>query len=171
MFLCRSLAPICAGRHYGWNQVELQFSATFDDLDQLMATAARAANGTPVKNTGNGTPKRDHGKKVVTAPASPGGATPTKARGNPQSDDHDIDMMTAKLGATSLSDGQNQTARAGGSTFKKPPLKLWEQEIVQGNAEVKRKATIAQMCSSSYSTHRAGLMDDLQTFSIITSPP
>jgi hypothetical protein len=152
--------------------LRLWFSATFNDLNQLMATAARAANGTPVRNTGNETPKRDHAKKVVTAPASPGGATPTKAKGNAQSDDHDIDMMTAKLGATSLSDGQNQTARgAGGSTFKKPPLKLWEQEIVQGNAEVKRKATIAQMCSSSYSVHRAGLMDDLQTFSIIISPP
>jgi hypothetical protein len=138
-----------------------------------MATAARTANGTPLRNTGNETPKRDHAKKVVTVPASPGGATPTKARGNAYRDDHDIDMMTAKLGATSLSDGQNQTARGGGagSTFKKPPLKLWEQEIVQGNAEVKRKATIAQLCSSSYCTCRAGLMGDLQTFSIITSPP
>ena len=107
-----------------------------------MATNTRAGNGTPLRNTGSETPRRDQAKKVTAAAATPAAASPRKAKANPQQEEDDITMLTSKLGATNLSD----TRGAGGTTFKKPQLKLWEQDIIQSNAEVKRKATIAQLC-------------------------
>lgn len=43
-----------------------------------------------------------------------------------------------------LSDVRMDTARAGGTTVK-PGLQLWELELIE-SPEVKRKATVAQLC-------------------------
>ncbi|KAG8869359.1 hypothetical protein FRC20_001577 [Serendipita sp. 405] len=55
-----------------------------------------------------------------------------------------VASVTNKLGAAALSEPHPQTA-IGGFAVRKPQLKLWEQEIIQSNAEVKRKATITQL--------------------------
>jgi hypothetical protein len=48
-----------------------------------------------------------------------------------------------------LLDDRTQTSKdGGGTTVRRPQLKLWEQEIIQSNGEVKRKATIAQLCEA-----------------------
>ena len=56
-------------------------------------------------------------------------------------------MMTAKPGADTIADIRMETAKGGGYTtvMKKPRLALWEQELVETNPEVKRKATVAKM--------------------------
>ena len=56
----------------------------------------------------------------------------------------DIRMNTAK-GLTLANDINMQTAR-GGSTKKGAALKLLERELVD-SPEVKRKATVAQLCT------------------------
>lgn len=112
-----------------------------------MATNGKATNATPLKNAGSVTPRRDHAKKGLTAPATPVVASPVRVKRNTQKEIDDVKMLTSKMGATDLSEPQSPMTRGtGGTTVKKPQLKLWEQEIVQGNAEVKRKATIAQLC-------------------------
>lgn len=56
----------------------------------------------------------------------------------------DIHMNTAK-GLTFSNDINMQTAK-GTSTIKQPGLQLWERELLD-TAEVKRKATVAQLCT------------------------
>ena len=52
-------------------------------------------------------------------------------------DDQDIRMETAR----GLPDGGAGKNNAG----RPPPLKLWEREVLE-TAEVRRKATVAQLC-------------------------
>lgn len=52
--------------------------------------------------------------------------------------------ITNKLGANSLSDAQNRIGPTG-TTVRRPQLKAWEQELIEGSSEVKRKATITQL--------------------------
>ncbi|PVF96250.1 hypothetical protein CPB86DRAFT_807813 [Serendipita vermifera] len=60
--------------------------------------------------------------------------------------DSSVEILTDELGRVNLSDDRTQTAKdGGGTTIRRPQLKLWEQEIIQSNGEVKRKATIAQL--------------------------
>lgn len=59
----------------------------------------------------------------------------------------DIRMATAKGSAVSgvnSSDIHMDTAKPG-TTIKQGPLQLWEKELLD-SAEVKRKATVAQLC-------------------------
>jgi hypothetical protein len=67
------------------------------------------------------------------------------ARGLPKSlgSLSDIHMNTAK-GYTLSNDIRMETAR-GGTTMKQSPHQLWERELIE-SAEVKRKATVAQLC-------------------------
>lgn len=59
----------------------------------------------------------------------------------------DIHMQTAK-GLTLANDINMQTAR-GTSTLKGGALKLWERELIE-SPEVRRKATVAQLCASAH---------------------
>lgn len=58
----------------------------------------------------------------------------------------DIRMDTAKN--MTMGDVRMETARGGGTTFNKKGtnLKLWEKELVD-SPEVRRKATVAQLCT------------------------
>ena len=58
----------------------------------------------------------------------------------------DIRMTTAK-GVTMSGDITMQTAKAGTTIKHSGGLKVWEKELVD-SAEVKRKATAAQLCES-----------------------
>ena len=62
----------------------------------------------------------------------------------------DVRMDTAK-GYTITNDISMDTAR-GNTTLKVGPLKVWEKELVE-NPEVKRKATVAQLCACCVGTH------------------
>ena len=59
--------------------------------------------------------------------------------------DMDIRMETAR-GFPSVDDVHMETAR-NAPTSKAPGFKLWERELLQ-SPEVKRKATVAQLCAS-----------------------
>lgn len=67
---------------------------------------------------------------------------PKNLGGLPASDD--IYMKTAKGFNTIANDIRMETAR-GGTTMKQSPHQLWERELIE-SAEVKRKATVAQLC-------------------------
>ena len=60
----------------------------------------------------------------------------------------DIRMDTAK-GYTIANDISMDTTRGNNTTLKVGPLKAWERELVD-NPEVKRKATVAQLCACLY---------------------
>ena len=62
----------------------------------------------------------------------------------------DIRMDTAK-GYTIANDISMDTTRGNNTTLKVGPLKAWERELVD-NPEVKRKATVAQLCAYLYKT-------------------
>ena len=64
------------------------------------------------------------------------------ARGMPNIPD--IRMATTKAGLTCKNDIHMETVR-GGSTVKQGGFQLWERELLD-SAEVKRKATVAQLC-------------------------
>ena len=57
----------------------------------------------------------------------------------------DVSMGTAK-GYTITNDISMDTAR-GNTTLKVGPLKVWEKDLVE-NPEVRRKSTVAQLCTS-----------------------
>lgn len=59
----------------------------------------------------------------------------------------DIHMATAK-GMTLDSDIRMDTSKPG-TTVKQHAFKLWEKELLE-SAEVKRKATVAQLCKFSH---------------------
>src|ERR1700694_1955470 len=87
-------------------------------------------------------------------------ASPTKQYSKPLAEPaptRDVHMQTAKGWPGSPSKGVDEglgeirmeTARAYPSAFaqaKAPPLKLWERELLE-TPEVKRKATVAQLCT------------------------
>jgi len=56
----------------------------------------------------------------------------------------DIQMGTAK-GYTMSGDIRMETARGGGTTMKQGGFQMWERELLD-SPEVKRKATVAQLC-------------------------
>lgn len=59
-------------------------------------------------------------------------------------DSEDVHMQTAK--GWDSDDVRMETARGyQSSTTRAPPLKLWERELLE-SSEVKRKATVAQLC-------------------------
>ena len=58
----------------------------------------------------------------------------------------DVRMDTAK-GYTIANDISMDTAR-GNTTLKAGPLKAWERELVD-NPEIRRKSTVAQLCTPS----------------------
>ncbi|KAG8836294.1 hypothetical protein FRC17_007444 [Serendipita sp. 399] len=58
--------------------------------------------------------------------------------------DTTVTAVANKLGAAALSEPNSQTT-INGYSIRRPQLKIWEQEIIQSNAEVKRKATITQL--------------------------
>jgi cell cycle protein kinase DBF2 len=55
----------------------------------------------------------------------------------------DIHMQTAK--GWGPDDVRMETAKGPTSGSRAPPLKLWERELLE-SSEVKRKATVAQLC-------------------------
>lgn len=77
----------------------------------------------------------------------------------------DIHMATAKGYPTLADDIRMETARAA-ATLKNNNLKVWERELIQ-SPEVKRKATVAQLCNTSKSFW--AISHDFQTSLIITS--
>ena len=94
-------------------------------------------------------------KNKTGAPVSPksmvSGLPETNARhffyrnGN---EDRDIHMDTAKGATSGLGDVRMETARTGfqnATNLKKPAFKMWERELLE-SSEVKRKATVAQLC-------------------------
>jgi hypothetical protein len=58
----------------------------------------------------------------------------------------DIRMVTAK-GVNLNDDVTMMTARGGATTVKQGGFQLWEKELLE-SSEVKRKATVAQLCES-----------------------
>lgn len=62
----------------------------------------------------------------------------------------DIHMGTAK-GFTLTNDITMETARGGGTTLKQGGFQVWERELLD-SAEVRRKATVAQLCKSRLSS-------------------
>ena len=58
---------------------------------------------------------------------------------------NDIRMNTAKAGTLYKGDIHMETVRGGTTMVKKGGLQLWEREIAE-SAEVRRKATVAQLC-------------------------
>ena len=57
----------------------------------------------------------------------------------------DIRMATAK--GSHFDDIRMETARGGGTTVKQAGFQAWERELLD-SSEVKRKATVAQLCKS-----------------------
>jgi len=64
----------------------------------------------------------------------------------------DIHMLTAK-GLTISDDIRMDTAKGGTGTIRQAGLPLKDREILE-SSEVKRKATVAQLCESFYGSHR-----------------
>jgi cell cycle protein kinase DBF2 len=58
-------------------------------------------------------------------------------------------LATARLGGTLSNDIIMDTARSG-TTLKNGNLQLWERELLE-SSEVRRKSTVAQLCTSRYS--------------------
>ena len=56
----------------------------------------------------------------------------------------DVRMATANMKGLSIKDVHMETLKPG-TTIKRGGLQLWEREIIE-SPEVKRKATVAQLC-------------------------
>lgn len=71
----------------------------------------------------------------------------TTAKGIPTAGNYsDVRMATGKLYSTHNNDVTMETAR-GGATMKQTGFQLWERELLS-SPEIKRKATVAQLCRS-----------------------
>jgi hypothetical protein len=57
----------------------------------------------------------------------------------------DVRMLTAKGWGDDVQDIRMETAKGYPETSRPTPLKLWEREQLE-TPEVKRKATVAQLC-------------------------
>ena len=79
------------------------------------------------------------------------------AKGHPLHDD--IRMATAK-GHPLYDDVRMETAR-GATTLKQGGFKVWERELLE-SSEVKRKATVSQLCKSNINS--TDDMDSLHGF-------
>lgn len=63
----------------------------------------------------------------------------------------DVRMATARGGFTLKNDVHMETYR-GGPTLKQGGLQLWERELIDA-PEVKRKATVAQLCKTAFDNY------------------
>jgi cell cycle protein kinase DBF2 len=58
-------------------------------------------------------------------------------------------LATARLGGGTLSNDIIMDTSRSGTTLKNGNLQLWERELLE-SSEVRRKSTVAQLCTSRY---------------------